>query len=89
MMKDPEKHDIQPEDVAPDPEEFNYLHPIEKDTDALEPLQDDKELGEINADDPKDLIYWADQFKISVADLKAAIVLNGTSIQAIRKYLSV
>ena len=88
-MKDPEKHDSQPEDVAPDPEEFNYLHPIEADSDSLEPLQDEKDCGEINADDPKDLIYWADQFKISVADLKAAIVLNGTSIQAIRKYLSV
>ncbi len=75
--------------MAPDPDEFNYLHPIEDDSDTLAPLQDEKDLGEINADDPKDLIYWADQFKISVAELKAAIILNGTCVQEIRKYLSV
>lgn len=89
MNTNPEENKKASQDVAPDPDEFNYLNPIEDDSDTLEPLQDEKDLGEINTNDPRDMIYWADQFKISVADLKAAIILNGPSVQEIRKYLSV
>mgnify|MGYP003579949049 CR=1 FL=1 len=77
------------EEAVPDPDEFKYLHPIEDDSDTLEPLPDESEFREINADDPEDLLYWADQFQISVADLKAAIVINGNEVREIKRYLSV
>ena len=77
------------EEDIPDPDEFKYLHPIEDDSDTLEPIPDDSEFREINADDPEDLMYWADQFQISVEELKAAIVINGTSVRDIKSYLSV
>ena len=59
------------------------------DSDTLEPFEDETESRVINPNDDADLIYWAAQFQISVADLKAAIVLNGNSLKAIKKYLSV
>lgn len=77
------------EDDIPDPDEFKYLHPIEDDNEPLSPVMDESECREINADDPNDLIYWAAQFQISVAELKAAIVINGTGVREIKSYLSV
>lgn len=74
---------------TPEADELKYLHPIEDDSDTLEPLPNGSEFREINADDPADLLYWADQFQISVADLKAAIVIHGTEVRKIKRYLSV
>ncbi|RZK55158.1 MAG: DUF3606 domain-containing protein [Pedobacter sp.] len=62
---------------------------IESDEDTLEPFDDQTERRVINADDAADLFYWANEFQISVADLKAAIVLNGNAVRDIKKYLSV
>lgn len=73
----------------PDPDEIRERYSIEDDSDTLEPFEDDSEHREINADDLKDLIYWADEFQISVEDLKAAILLNGNSVREIKKYLSI
>lgn len=74
---------------TPEADELKYLYPIEDDSDTLEPLPNGSEFREINADDPADLLYWADQFQISVADLKAAIVIHGTEVRKIKRYLSV
>jgi len=76
-------------DKVPDPEEIRERYPIEEDSDTLEPFDDTSERREINPDDARDLAYWADQFKISIDLLKAAIVLNGNSVREIKKYLSV
>lgn len=73
----------------PDPDEIMERYPIEDDSDTLEPFNDGSEHREINADDPVDVAYWAKEFQISVNDLKAAIVLNGSSVREIKKYLSV
>ena len=75
----------------PDPEEIREkeVYAIEDDSDTLEPFVDEEEHREINADDPDQLSYWSGEFKISEADLKAAIVLNGNSIKELKKYLSV
>lgn len=73
----------------PNPEEIKHQHPIEDDSDTLEPFDDETENREINPDDPADVRYWATQFEVSEADLKAAILLNGNSVRAIKKYLSV
>jgi hypothetical protein len=62
---------------------------IESDDDTLEPFDDNAEHRLINADDAADLFYWANQFQISVADLKAAIVLNGNAVRDVKKYLSI
>lgn len=59
------------------------------DSDTLEPFEDPNESRVINPNDDADLVFWAAQFQISVADLKAAIVLNGNSLKSIKKYLSV
>ncbi len=67
----------------------NHRSEIESDGDTLEPFDDETEDREIDSDDPDDLTYWAKQFQISVNDLKAAIVLNGNSLRAVKKYLSV
>ena len=64
-------------------------NPIAADRDTLEPFDDLSENRQINADDPKDLVRWADEFQIPVAELKAAILLNGSSVREIKKYLSV
>ncbi|MFD0941502.1 DUF3606 domain-containing protein [Pedobacter boryungensis] len=74
---------------VPDPEEIRERYPIEDDSDTLEPFVDEYENREINTDDPEDIIHWAQEFQISVDDLKSAIVLNGNSVKEIKKYLSV
>lgn len=73
----------------PDPEEIKKQYEIEDDSDTLEPFVDEDEYREINADDPRDLALWAEEFQISVAELQAAIALNGNSVKEIKKYLSV
>ncbi len=73
----------------PDPEEIRERYAIEDDSDTLEPFIDEQEDREINADDTDDMAHWANEFQISVEDLKAAIVLNGNSVREIKKYLSV
>lgn len=73
----------------PDPDEIRERFSIEDDSDTLEPFDDGSEHREINADDPEDVAHWAQEFQISVEDLKAAIVLNGNSVREIKKYLSV
>ncbi|TKC10519.1 DUF3606 domain-containing protein [Pedobacter polaris] len=73
----------------PDPEEIRERYSIEDDSDTLEPFIDENEHREINADDPADVKAWADQFQISVDELKAAMVMNGNSVKEIKKYLSV
>ena len=72
----------------PDPDEIKERFAIEDDSDTLEPFVDEREHREINTDDPKDVAYWAAQFQISEEELKQAIVLNGTDIKEIKKYLS-
>lgn len=84
-----DKKPFEEEEGIPDPDEFKYLHPIEDDSDTLEPLPEESEFRELNADDPEDLKYWANQFQISVNELKAAIVINGTGVREIKSYLSV
>ena len=73
----------------PDPDEIRARFSIEDDSDTLEPFDDGSEHREINADDPEDVAHSAQEFQISVEDLKAAIVLNGNSVREIKKYLSV
>lgn len=72
----------------PDPEEISERYEIESDGDTLEPFDDEAEQREINADDPSELQYWAEEFQISLGQLKAAIVMNGTKVREIKKYLS-
>ncbi|RYY71002.1 MAG: DUF3606 domain-containing protein [Chitinophagaceae bacterium] len=74
---------------SPDSEKVKERYPIEDDSDTLEPFVDESAHQEINVDDPADVEQWANQFQISVADLRAAMVLNGNSVSAIKKYLSV
>ena len=62
---------------------------IESDDDTLEPFDDINENREVNADNPADVAYWAKEFQVSVPDLKAAIILNGNSLRAIKKYLNI
>lgn len=67
----------------------NGVYAIEDDADTLEPFVDDNEHRQIDAANPDDLAYWAEQFQIGVDELKAAIVLNGNSVKAVKKYLSI
>ncbi|TCC88073.1 DUF3606 domain-containing protein [Pedobacter frigiditerrae] len=67
----------------------NQKHEIESDAATLEPFDDKAEHRLINTDDAADMFYWASEFQISVADLKAAIVLNGNSVREVKKYLSI
>lgn len=76
-------------DNIPDPDEIMERYPIEDDSDTLEPFDASSEHKEINAGDPIDVARWAQEFQISVEDLKAAIVLNGSSVREIKKYLNV
>ena len=76
-------------EIILNPELIREQFPIEDDSDTLEPFVDENEYREIKADDPIDVTHWAEQFQISVGDLKAAIVLNGNSVKEIKKYLSV
>ena len=73
----------------PDADEIRERFSIEDDSVTLEPFIDENEHREIDADDPDDVTRWADDFQISVEDLKAAILLNGNSVREIKKYLSV
>ncbi|MEJ5995622.1 DUF3606 domain-containing protein [Pedobacter sp. Du54] len=73
----------------PDSQQIKQRFPINDDSDTLEPFDDASEDRVINADDPFDLTHWANEFQVSEDDLKAAIVLNGTSVRSIKKYLSV
>lgn len=77
------------EEDVPDPDEFRYLHPIENDSDTLEPFDDQSEDRQINADDPTAIAHWANQFQISQEELKLAININGTSVRDIKRFLSV
>lgn len=72
----------------PDPDEIRENYAIEDDSDTLEPFDDDSEYREINADDPKDLTYWAEQFQVAESDLKAAMLLVGSSVREVKRYLS-
>ena len=71
------------------PDKTTEQYGIQDDSDTLEPFEDGSEHRRINADDPADLEHWAAQFQISEEELRAAIVLNGNSVKAITKYLSV
>ena len=41
----------------------------------------------INVDDPEDLSFWAEQFEISVEDLRKAVLASSDSIDDITAYL--
>ena len=84
-----EQNENQNPGAVPDPDEIRDRYPIEDDADTLEPFDDQSEYREINADDPKDLAYWAEQFQINIDALKGAIALNGNSVRKIKEYLSV
>ncbi|WP_316831783.1 DUF3606 domain-containing protein [Pedobacter aquatilis] len=75
------------EDI-PDPEDIRERYQIEDEADTLELFEDENEHREINADDPTELQYWAEEFQISSEQLKAAIIINGTKVREIKKYLS-
>ena len=77
------------EELFPGAEQQKMQYVIEEDSDTLEPFIDPNEHRVINADDPKEISYWAQQFQISEQDLKAAIVLNGNAVQKIKSYLSI
>ena len=83
------KDNLNFEENIPDPDEIRERYPIEDDSDTLEPFVDENECREINTDDPEDVAKWAQEFQISIEDLKSAIVLNGSSVKEIKKYLSV
>ena len=84
------KHNVNPNyEGVPDPEEIRERYPIENDSDALEPFDDRSEHREINSDDPDEIHYWTQQFQITKEQLHDAIALNGISVRAIKKYLSV
>lgn len=83
------KENFEFDERIPDPEEIRERYSLEDDSDTLEPFIDESEHREINADDQNDLAYWADQFQISIEDLKTAIYLNGNSVKAIKTYLSI
>lgn len=67
----------------------NTHQSIESDSDIIMPFDDPNELRKINADEPKDLVFWAEQFQISVEELQTAITINGNSVREIIKYLSI
>lgn len=85
------KHNANPSNkgFVPDPDEIRESYPIENDSDAMEPFDDSSEHREINSDDPDEIRYWTEQFQITEEQLHDAISLNGTSVRAIKKYLSV
>ena len=53
---------------------------IEDDSDTLEPFDHEIDQREINADDEKDLRYWAEQFLVSPDLLIGAIAVNVTPL---------
>lgn len=42
---------------------------------------------EVNVDDPLDLAFWAEQFDISITELKNAVLVAGKSIDSVTAYL--
>ncbi|ARS40335.1 hypothetical protein CA265_11990 [Sphingobacteriaceae bacterium GW460-11-11-14-LB5] len=67
--------------------EVNGQHEIEEDRDELEAVDFASSEGSIDSADPKQLTYWAEQFQISTGELKAAIVLMGSDLSEIKKYI--
>lgn len=49
--------------------------------DSLEPQEFGTNEGVLNLDDPNELSYWAEQFQISIDELKSALLLQGNSIR--------
>jgi len=41
----------------------------------------------IDLNDPEDVSFWATQFEISEADLRAAVRAAGNNVEAVTKYL--
>jgi len=78
-----------PEDQIPDPDEIRERYPIEDDSDTLEPFDDQAGCREINPDDEKEMTYWMEELQVTRDQLHSAIAVNGTSVWAIKKYLSV
>ena len=42
---------------------------------------------EVNVDDPLDLAFWAEQFDISITELKKAVLAAGKSVDSVTAYL--
>ncbi|TCD26552.1 DUF3606 domain-containing protein [Pedobacter psychrodurus] len=76
---------------APEPKKdaAKVFHNIESDNDTLEPQNFGPDSGTINANDPSELEYWANELQISSGELKATIILVSNKVSDIRKYLSV
>lgn len=70
-------------------EEHLDLHETEGDQDALEPQEFCIHDGIVNVENPKELRYWAEQFQISMDELKSVALMQGNSIREIKNYLSV
>lgn len=70
---------ISPEELKP------YMNEI------LEKVQEDignnAESLEVNVDDPEDVAFWAEQFELSEADLRKAVLAAGKSVDDITAYL--
>jgi hypothetical protein len=73
----------------PDPDEIREQYSINDDSDTLEPYIDDDEHRHVNIEDAQEMEYWANQFQISLDDLKSAILINGNGVRELKKYLSV
>lgn len=54
---------------------------------VLEEINSKAESFEVDVDDPADVAFWAEQFEISEADLRKAILAAGKSIDDITSYL--
>jgi len=74
---------------TPQQEGAEALHNIESDDDTLEPQNFGPDSGTINANNPQELKYWANELQISSGELKATIILVGNKLSRVRKYLSV
>ncbi|MFC3560273.1 DUF3606 domain-containing protein [Pedobacter jamesrossensis] len=62
-------------------------HGIESDWEGVEPGDFATSSGKINPDSPDDLSQWAEKFQVSVDELKAAILMQGNSIEAVKNFL--
>lgn len=67
--------------------EDNGLYEIEDDRETMEPGDFGTNDGTIDSSDSGQLKFWADQFQISIDELKAAVALRGSDISEIKKYL--
>lgn len=70
------------------PVETTKKHPTEDDSDQQKPLIERTEDHEINVAEYSDLLFWANEFNISIEELKMVILMNGNSVRKIKKYLS-